>query len=57
MPVNGSLFCWDCGEVFGASPALDAHQLATGHEMDQPDHPLHRDTARLAAAQLANQPV
>jgi hypothetical protein len=21
--------------------ALDAHQLETGHELDQPDHPLH----------------
>jgi hypothetical protein len=27
--------------VFTARAVLDAHQLATGHELDQPDHPLH----------------
>lgn len=34
-------FCWTCGEPFTTTAALDAHQLATGHELDQPDHPLH----------------
>jgi len=35
-------FCWTCGETFTLRAALDAHQLATGHELDQPDHPLRR---------------
>ena len=34
-------FCWTCGETFAEPASLDAHQLATGHELDQPDHPLH----------------
>lgn len=38
----GPGFCWTCGEPFTASAALDAHQLATGHEMDQEDHPLRQ---------------
>ncbi|MFF5445510.1 hypothetical protein [Streptomyces sp. NPDC012888] len=33
----GPGFCMECGET----PALDAHQEETGHEMDQPDHPLN----------------
>lgn len=35
-------FCWTCGDVFTVRAALDAHQPATGHELDQPDHPLHQ---------------
>lgn len=38
----GPGFCWTCGEPFTTSAALDAHQLATGHEMDQEDHPLRQ---------------
>ncbi|MFI7293979.1 hypothetical protein [Streptomyces sp. NPDC050121] len=37
------VFCGACGETFTARAALDAHQLETGHEMDQPDHPLKED--------------
>jgi hypothetical protein len=40
-------FCATCGQPFTTNVALDAHQLGTGHEMDQPDHPLHRDDTRL----------
>lgn len=35
-------FCGACGETFAERPALDAHQMETGHEMEQPDHPLRR---------------
>jgi hypothetical protein len=41
----GPGFCGTCGETFDTTTALDAHQLETGHEMDQEDHPL-RLTAR-----------
>lgn len=40
-------FCGACGETFIERPALDAHQLKTGHEMDQPDHPLRQEPAML----------
>ncbi|WP_460071097.1 hypothetical protein [Streptomyces sp. YKOK-I1] len=40
----GPGFCWTCGEPFDTNAALDAHQRGTGHEMDQPDHPLHQTT-------------
>lgn len=39
----GPGFCWTCGEPFTTTADLDAHQLETGHEMDQPDHPLRKD--------------
>lgn len=48
---EGSQFCGACGEVFETAATLDAHQAETGHEMDQPDHPL-RKTPDLR--QLAN---
>jgi hypothetical protein len=38
----GPGFCGTCGEPFTTGAALDAHQLATGHELDQPDHPLRQ---------------
>lgn len=45
MTTNlGPGFCWTCGTPFTTSTALDAHQLDTGHEMDQPDHPLRTVT-------------
>lgn len=31
--------------MFTERPALDAHQMETGHEMDQPDHPLRQEPA------------
>lgn len=40
-------FCGTCGETFTERSALDTHQLATLHEMDQPDHPLHEEPAML----------
>jgi hypothetical protein len=46
----GPGFCLKCGEPFTTTLALDTHQLGTGHEMDQPDHPLHQDDTRLYAA-------
>ncbi|MFE2311659.1 hypothetical protein ACFXC8_00410 [Streptomyces sp. NPDC059441] len=43
MPDNlGPGFCWTCGKSFTTNAALDAHQLETGHEMDQEDHPLRQ---------------
>jgi hypothetical protein len=42
MTNQGSHFCWTCGEVFAMTAFLDAHQLQTGHEMDQADPPLHQ---------------
>lgn len=45
----GPGFCLECGETFTTTAALDAHQLETGHEMDQPDHPLRKDNDALAA--------
>ena len=41
MNNDGSHFCWTCGDVFDTTAGLDAHQIETGHEMDQTDHPLH----------------
>lgn len=38
----GPGFCGACGETFNATAELDAHQLETGHEMDQEDHPLRQ---------------
>src|SRR5690349_18170643 len=35
-------FCLKCGNTFGATAALDAHQMETGHEMNQEDHPLRQ---------------
>lgn len=40
--VNEPGFCGTCGATFTARVALDAHQRETGHEMDQPDHPLNK---------------
>jgi hypothetical protein len=37
------VFCGACGETFTARDGLDTHQLETGHEMNQPDHPLKKD--------------
>jgi len=39
--------------VFTVRAALDTHQLATGHELDQPDHPLHRTAAKGHAMQIS----
>lgn len=44
-------FCGACGDVFATTAALDSHQAETGHEMDQPDHPLRK---RPDLRQLAN---
>lgn len=41
MPKT-TCFCLACGKVFDTTAALDGHQLKTGHEMDQPDHPLRK---------------
>lgn len=38
----GPGFCGTCGDTFPTTAALNAHQTETGHEMDQPDHPLRR---------------
>lgn len=42
MKNNGPGFCWTCGDAFETNAELDAHQIETGHEMDQPDHPLRQ---------------
>jgi hypothetical protein len=47
---DGAGFCGACGDAFTARAALDAHQMETGHEMDQPDHPLNK--ARFVVNQL-----
>lgn len=53
----GPGFCWTCGEPYPTAAALDAHQLETGHEMDQPDHPLRhlatQETAMTRSEYLA----
>ena len=41
----GPGFCLKCGEPFTTTLALDTHQLGTGHEMDQPDHPIRLKAA------------
>lgn len=41
----GPGFCWTCVEPFTKTAALDAHQLETGHETDQEDHPLRQRNA------------
>lgn len=38
-------FCLTCGETFTTRATLDTHQAETGHELNQPDHPLHRSVA------------